>query len=309
MRNFVSLFLLSILPMGGLAMDSNASIDSPYGPLSDAEKNVILRKGTEFPFTGKYDRLFQRGVYVCRNCGAPLYSSDDKFNSGCGWPAFDDEVPGAVRKTADADKVRTEITCVRCGAHLGHVFTGEGLTEKDTRHCVNSISLVFEDQEKGRVRRAVFAGGCFWGVEELFRTRKGVLAAVSGYTGGTVPAPNYRQVCSGQTGHAEAVQIFYDSTLTDYETLCKYFLEIHDPTQKNRQGPDVGLQYRSAIFYLDDGQKKSAEALLEILRKKGYDIQTKVEGFQRFWNAEPYHQDYYEKNGRAPYCHFYKKRF
>lgn len=309
MRNFVSLFLLSILPMGGVAMDSNASIDSPYGPLSDAEKNVILRKGTEFPFTGKYDRLFQRGVYVCRNCGAPLYSSDDKFNSGCGWPAFDDEVPGAVRKTADADKVRTEITCARCGAHLGHVFTGEGLTEKDTRHCVNSISLVFEDQEKGRVRRAVFAGGCFWGVEELFRTRKGVLAAVSGYTGGTVPAPNYRQVCSGQTGHAEAVQIFYDSTLTDYETLCKYFLEIHDPTQKDRQGPDIGSQYRSAIFCLDDGQKKSAQVLLEILRKKGYDIQTKVEEFQRFWNAEPYHQDYYEKNGRAPYCHFYKKRF
>ncbi len=154
-----------------------------------------------------------------------------------------------------------------------------------------------------------FAGGCFWGVEELFRGQKGVLAAVSGYTGGTVKAPTYRQVCSGRTGHAEAVQVFYDSTKTDYETLCKYFLEIHDPTQKNRQGPDVGSQYRSAIFYLDDGQRKTAETLLEILRKKGYDVQTKVEEFQRFWNAEPYHQDYYEKNGRAPYCHFYKQRF
>lgn len=309
MRNLMSFLLFSILTIGGAAVDTPVSKESPYGPLSEAEKKIILQKGTEFPFTGKYDHFFQRGVYVCRNCGAPLYSSDDKFNSGCGWPAFDDEIPGAVRKSADADKVRTEITCAKCGAHLGHVFAGENLTEKDTRHCVNSVSLVFEDQEKGRVRRAVFAGGCFWGVEELFRGQKGVLAAVSGYTGGTVKAPNYRQVCSGRTGHAEAVQIVYDTTKTDYETLCKYFLEIHDPTQKNRQGPDVGSQYRSVIFYLDDAQRKTAETLLDILREKGYDVQTKLEEFQRFWNAEPYHQDYYEKNGRVPYCHFYKRRF
>ncbi len=309
MRSYALFFLLSVLMNGGAAMETSVPKETPYGPLSEFEKKVILQKGTEFPFTGKYDRFFQRGVYACRNCGAPLYSSDDKFNSGCGWPAFDDEIPGAVRKSADADKVRTEITCIRCGAHLGHIFTGENLTEKDTRHCVNSVSLVFEDQEKGRIRRAVFAGGCFWGVEELFRGRKGVLAAVSGYTGGTVRAPSYRKVCSGRTGHAEAVQIFYDAGLTDYETLCKYFLEIHDPTQKNRQGPDIGSQYRSAIFPLDETQRKTAETLLKILREKGYDVQTKLEPFQRFWNAEPYHQDYYEKNGRTPYCHFYKQRF
>lgn len=282
---------------------------SPYGPLSEAEKHVIVDKGTERPFSGKYDRLFEPGVYACRNCGHALYRSDDKFASGCGWPAFDDEIPGAVRRVPDADGHRTEIVCANCGGHLGHVFEGEKLTAKNTRHCVNSCSLVFEDQQDGRIRRAVFAGGCFWGVEELMRQLPGVLGAVSGYTGGAVANPNYRQVCSGVTGHAEAVELYYDPSRTNFETLCKYFLEIHDPTQKDRQGPDVGPQYRSAIFYLDEEQKKTAQHLLELLRKKGLDIQTELVPFRRFWSAEAYHQDYYERKGAQPYCHFHQKRF
>ncbi|MDD3586426.1 MAG: bifunctional methionine sulfoxide reductase B/A protein [Thermoguttaceae bacterium] len=309
-RARTAVFLVLVLFLEGYALNLFAKeSQSPYGPLNDEEKRVIDESGTEQAFTGKYTDLNLMGVYACRKCGAPLYRSDDKFPSRCGWPAFDNELPSAVKRSLDPDGRRTEITCARCGAHLGHVFLGEQLTSRDTRHCVNSICMVFESQDSKRLQRAVFAGGCFWGVEERMKNLPGVVCATSGFTGGRKANPTYKEVCTGRTGHAEAVEIIFDPTKTDYETLCMYFLEIHDPTEKNRQGPDVGTQYRSGIFYLDEAQKKTARKLLKILREKGYNVQTEVEPFRHFWQAERYHQNYYERTGKTPYCHTYQKRF
>lgn len=280
-----------------------------YRQLTPEEHRVIVKKGTEMPFSGEYNQFFQPGIYCCRQCGVPLYRSDDKFVSRCGWPSFDSEIPGMVKRLPDPDGIRVEITCAVCGAHLGHVFTGENLTESDTRHCVNSISMIFEPHDSKRIGRAIFAGGCFWGVEYYFKQQPGVLAVTSGYCGGKLEYPSYESVCSGTTGHAEAVEIIYDKTLTDFETLCRLFLEIHDPTQLNHQGPDVGSQYRSAIFYLDEEQKNVAEKLLHILKENGYEPVTEVKPADRFWNAENYHQDYYRRKGSMPYCHSRVKRF
>jgi len=280
--------------------------------LTPEEKAVILDKGTERPFTGIYEKNKEKGTYLCKQCQAPLYRSEDKFDSGCGWPSFDDEIPGAVKRIPDADGRRTEIVCAHCGAHLGHVFLGENFTPKSTRHCVNSISMEFtkESVEALKMREtAIFAGGCFWGVEYLMQKEPGVLTVVSGYIGGTKAYPIYKEVCQNTTGHAEAVRITFDPTKVNYETLAKLFFEIHDPEQVDGQGPDIGSQYRSEIFYTTPLQKIVAEKLITLLKEKGYKVATKVTPATTFWEAEDYHQDYYDHKGTQPYCHRYTKRF
>lgn len=277
--------------------------------LTPEEEQVIVQKGTERPFSGKYYDFHEKGTYVCKRCGSALYRSNDKFDSGCGWPSFDEEISGAVKRQTDIDGLRTEIMCSGCGAHLGHVFLGEGLTAKNTRHCVNSIAMNFIPEDAAKTATAVFASGCFWGTQFYLQQAKGVLSTTVGFSGGRTANPTYKEVCSGTTGHAEAVQVVYDPAIISYEELAKLFFETHDFTQVNRQGPDIGEQYRSEIFYSDEAQKKTAEKLIAILGAKRFKVATLLTPASKFWKAEDYHQNYYLKNGHQPYCHVYRKIF
>ncbi len=298
-----------LLCLGALAASAQDSTMT-YNELSSAEERVIIDKGTEPPFSGKYLQFDGKGVYTCRRCDTKLYRSADKFDSHCGWPSFDDEITGAIKRVPDADGRRTEITCAVCGAHLGHVFNGEGLTAKNIRHCVNSISLVFIPQsEDSATQTAYFAGGCFWGVEYYLQNATGVISTRVGYMGGHTSQPEYADVCGGITGHAEVVEVVFNPDSTSFEILARLFFEIHDPTQVNRQGPDIGEQYRSIIFFADETQKQTAEKLIKILEEKGHKIATTLVKAETFWAGEEYHQDYYIKTGKQPYCHGYVERF
>jgi peptide methionine sulfoxide reductase msrA/msrB len=156
---------------------------------------------------------------------------------------------------------------------------------------------------------AIFASGCFWGTEFFFQNAEGVISTAVGYIGGTTEMPTYEQVSSGRTGHAEATEVTYDPSKTSYEDLVKLFYETHDPGQLNRQGPDVGTQYRSGIFYKNEEQKAIAEKVTEQLRAKGHDVVTEITEAGPFYRAENYHQLYYSKGGGSPYCHAYTKKF
>lgn len=271
---------------------------------------IVHHKGTEYPFTGEYENWDKPGSYLCRQCGVVLFRSQSKFHAGCGWPSFDEEIPGTVHYQRDADGQRTEILCQRCEAHLGHVFKGEQFTAKNIRHCVNSASLDFvPDLMVLDTEEAIFAAGCFWGVEYYFQKLPGVLKTEVGYTGGIQAHPTYQEVCAGDTGHYEAIRVIFDSTIMTYNKLTQYFFEIHDFSQPDGQGPDIGQQYLSAIFYYDDSQKNIAENLIKQLQERNYSVATKLLPVSTFWRAENYHQDYYAKNGKEPYCHFYQKKF
>ncbi len=300
---------LSIITFTLLLINCNqAQEPMKYNQLTPEEQHVILNKGTERPFSGKYEHHDEKGTYTCKQCDAPLYRSGDKFDAQCGWPSFDDEIPGAVKRKTDADGRRTEILCANCDGHLGHVFLGEQFTAKNTRHCVNSISLNFEAVEI-QMEKAIFASGCFWGVEYQLQKVDGVISTSVGYTGGLIPNPTYKQVCTGRTGHAEAVEVVFDPSKVSYEHLARLFFETHDPTQEDGQGPDLGTQYRSEIFYFSDEQKAVAEKLIGLLEAKGLDVVTGLTPATTFYDGEEYHQDYYQKSGGTPYCHAYTKRF
>ncbi len=286
-------------------------MSNTWSKLTPEESRVIVNKGTERPFAGEYVKTHDPGTYICRRCGAALYRSEDKFDSDCGWPSFDDEVPGAVLRKPDPDGQRTEILCARCAGHLGHVFSGEKITPRDTRHCVNSLSmrLVSMAGSSNRFERAVFAGGCFWGVEYFLQRASGVIRTSVGYTGGKTKNPTYEQVCSHTTGQAEAVEVMFDPQATTFDALARLFFQTHDPVQINRQGPDIGDQYRSAVFYTSPAQKETAEKLIAQLQAKGLKVATKIEPAGVFWPAEAYHRDYYKRSGKQPYCHVFIPRF
>lgn len=299
----------------GDAQSELKKTDMQFNKLTPEEERVIVHKGTERPFTGEYVNTKDSGTYVCKRCNAPLYRSADKFDSHCGWPSFDDEIPGAVKRVPDADGMRTEIICANCGAHLGHVFKGEGFTEKNTRHCVNSVSMKFipavkkQTDTQNNLKKAYFASGCFWGTEYYFMKAEGVVSTAVGFMGGHVDNPTYQQVCRKNTGHLETTEVVYDPQETSYENLVKLFFETHDFTQTNGQGPDIGPQYLSCIFYSTPQEKEIAEKYIRILASKGYKVATMLKPVSTFWKAEDYHQQYYKHKGATPYCHVYRPIF
>lgn len=306
---YIIIFILIITTMNAFELKQwTKNIEK----LSDEEKHVIVNKGTERPFVGKYTNEKSRGIYRCKVCDAPLFDSSDKFESNCGWPSFDDAIEGAVKRVPDTDGRRVEIVCANCGGHLGHVFEGEGFTPKDTRHCVNSISLNLTkkpDAKDEKLSHAYFAGGCFWGVEYYLEKLDGVKEVISGFMGGHVKNPSYYDVIRSNTGHLEAVEVVYDASKISYEKIARTFFEIHDPTQINGQGPDIGEQYLSAAFVNSDKERETIKKLIAELEANGYRVATKILKKVEFYPADESHQNYYDKKGNKPYCHGYTKRF
>jgi peptide methionine sulfoxide reductase msrA/msrB len=298
--------------------------------LTPDQYRITRGKGTEPAFCGGLLHEKGFGMFVCVCCNLPLFESTAKFESGSGWPSFFQPVAKEnIREKADHSHgmVRTEILCQRCGAHLGHVFD-DGPRPTGLRYCLNSEALRFvargelksiaEPAPRGGESRtavasnasraeraeAVFAGGCFWCVEAVFRQLDGVGDVTSGYAGGAADTANYEVVSSGRTGHAEAVKIVYDPRKISYEQLLKVHFATHDPTTRNRQGNDVGTQYRSAVFYANDEQKQLAEAMIaDLNRAKVYrqPIVTSLEPLRGFYPAEAHHQDFVACNLHNPY--------
>jgi len=277
-----------------------------------AEQYYILReKGTERAFSGAFVFTKDKGTYHCAGCGASLFTDDMKFESHCGWPSFDKEIAGGkIIQTDDNSHgmKRTEITCAKCGGHLGHIFD-DGPTNTGMRYCVNSGALTFEPQKESsqvdHKETITLGGGCFWCMEAIFEEVKGVISVTSGYSGGNLPNPSYKDVCTGTTMHAEVVQITFDNSIISLNDLLEIFFTLHDPTTLNRQGADVGTQYRSVIFYHNLSQKAVAEKVIKTLNtNKAFDEQivTEVAPFTKFYKAENYHQEYYELNKEEPYC-------
>ena len=268
-----------------------------FSGLTFEEKHILKDKGTEAPFTGEYNEHFEAGIFICRACDNPLYESNTKFNSGCGWPSFDDEIEGAITHYEDLSggRVRTEICCKKCDGHLGHVFVGEQITTKDTRHCVNSLSIRFKSYSK--LQRATFGAGCFWSVEKLFKATEGVYLTSVGYMGGDTDNPTYKEVCTGTTNHVEVVDLYFNSEKVSYSTLLNLFWANHNPTTLNRQGFDNGTQYRSIVFYHNEQQLIEVEqSIKEQQENWENEIVTQVIDSSTFYRAEEYHQNYLNKN-------------
>jgi peptide methionine sulfoxide reductase msrA/msrB len=301
--------------------------------LTPLQYDVTQKDATERPFANAFWDNKAEGIYVDVVSGEPLFSSLDKFDSGTGWPSFTKPIhPDAVvtREDTKLSVPRTEARSQRADSHLGHVFP-DGPPPSGLRFCMNSASLRFipkadlqkegygeflplfgddKNKDESRLETATLAGGCFWGVEELFRQLDGVKQTTVGYTGGTLEHPTYEDVKTGATGHAESIEIRFDPRKISYEDILKYFFKLHDPTTKNQQGNDRGSQYRSAIFYHDEKQREVAENMRSLVDASGLwkrKVVTEIIPAGPFYPAEEFHQDYLQKHPGGYTCHFVRE--
>jgi len=281
------------------------------------EQYAVMRKcSTETPFTGKYNDFWEKGVYICAGCGTPLFLSDAKYEHGTGWPSFAAPVEEKSLEYRDDYSLlskRVEVRCAVCGAHLGHIFD-DGPAPTFLHYCVNSTALDFKPEAQAAAasretaaaatETATFAAGCFWGVEHKLGKVPGVVSTVVGYTGGKTVNPTYEEICTDRTGHAESVQVTFDPKRISYADLVRQFFKIHDPTQVDRQGPDHGTQYRSAIFFHGEAQRESARQVMDEVERSGQykkRLATELVPAKAFYKAEEYHQKYFEKHGVVCY--------
>lgn len=298
--------------------------------LSSEQFAVTQQCGTEPAFHNAYWDNHKPGIYVDVVSGEPLFSSLDKFDSGTGWPSFTKPVNGTdivEKRDSTFGMVRTEVRSKEADSYLGHLFDDGPADKGGLRYCINSAALKFIPVEEmdqagygqylepfvkaGLIKTpihetAILAGGCFWGMEEIIRKIPGVVKTTVGYSGGTTANPTYEEVCTGATGHAESIQVEFDSTKLSYEILLDYFFRMHDPTTLNRQHNDVGTQYRSAIFYTSEAQKKAAEAVKTRWDKSGKfnrPITTEITAAGKFYSAEEYHQKYLINHPGGYTCH------
>ena len=289
--------------------------------LTPEQYEVTQNDATEAPFKNAYWDSKKAGIYVDIVSGEPLFSSIDKFDSGTGWPSFFTslETQNIIeRKDRKLFRMRTEVRSKQADGHLGHVFQ-DGPTPTGLRYCINSAALRFIEAQKLKEEgyekfaapfRATLAGGCFWGVEEIFRKHPGILETTVGYTGGTLQNPTYEDVKTGKTGHAETIDIIFDPQKISYEAVLKYFFRLHNPTTLNQQGNDIGTQYRSAIFYHDAKQKQIAIKVKEEVQKSGKwkgQVVTEIVHASPFYKAEDDHQKYLQKNPNGYTCHYLRK--
>ncbi|MBA3665190.1 MAG: bifunctional methionine sulfoxide reductase B/A protein [Bacteroidetes bacterium] len=280
--------------------------------LTPEQYNITREQGTEPAFSSTYNKNHESGIYYCVSCGNPLFNSTNKFESGTGWPSFwkpYSQRSVDVSTDNSMGMQRDEISCKRCNAHIGHVFN-DGPLPTGLRYCTDGVALLFKAKGNeptanlSAYNKATFAAGCFWCEETVFESVKGVAEVISGYAGGTTKNPSYEEVGSGKTGHAETVEIYYDSTKVNYQTLLKVFFASQDPTQVNGQGPDQGTQYRSIVFYRNLYEKQVTENYIHELNKSGKykkPIATQVIPYEVFWKAEDYHQNYIQHHPTDSY--------
>jgi len=316
----MKLVILLLVCTGVLMADDTKNLKSKLTPL---QYEVTQNKGTERPFHNEYWNNHDDGIYVDIVTGKPLFSSKDKYDSGTGWPSFSKPIDETQVESVTDNSLgmsRTEVRSKDGKSHLGHVFNdGPGPTKQ--RFCINSASLKFIPLEKlddegypqylnqfqDQLETIVLAGGCFWGVEDLLRKQKGVVATEVGYAGGSTPNPVYESVKTGKTGHAESVKVTFNKKKTSLEKILLYYFDIHDPTTINQQGNDKGSQYRSAIFYTTEEQRLIAQKVMDKVAKSSAwknPLVTDLKPAAIFTSAEDYHQKYLKKNPNGYTCHF-----